>query len=94
MGHDLEKLVPLALPNVPSGLQAQLTSLGKALRLLICTFQGKATPVNPANYPGIRYLRHATDGHVGQSTRNADIVQALNDEKQLIAELKRAGVQV
>ena len=78
---------------MPNGLQAQLTSLDQTLRLLVCTFKGNPAPVDPANYPGIRYLRHATDGHVGNTT-NADVLQALNDAKQLVIELRSAGVQV
>jgi len=92
-GHDLARLVPQVVTTMPSGLQAQLTSLDGALRSLVCTFRGRPAPVDPANYPGIRYLRHANDGHVGHTT-DADVVQALNDARQLVNELRSAGVQV
>jgi len=92
-GHDLARLVSQGMPSIPSGLQAQLTSLDSSLRLLICTDRGSAIPLNPAKYPGIRYLRHANDGHVG-GTQNADVIQALRDAKQLVTELRSAGVQV
>jgi hypothetical protein len=92
-GHDLTKLVPQVVTEMPNGLQAQLTSLDGSLRLLICTYKGSPVPVTAANYPTMRYLRHASDGHMGQ-TKDADIVQALNDAQQLLIELKRAGVEV
>ena len=90
-GHELAALVPQVIPLVPSGLQSQLTALDTSLRALICTFHGARVQVNPAVYPGIRYLRHVKDGFAGDSS-DADIAQALSDCRQLVEELKLAGV--
>jgi hypothetical protein len=92
-GHDFSMLIPQALPTLPSGLQSQLTVLDASLRVLICTFHGSRAPVNPAFYPGIRYLRHEKDGFTGDSS-DASILQALRDAEQLANELKRAGIAI
>jgi hypothetical protein len=92
-GHDLSILINKVVPAPSSGLQAQLTTLQRALGALICTNRGARTPVNPAMYTGIRYVRHEKDGFVGDTTE-ALLKQALADAEQLIAELRRSGVHV
>jgi hypothetical protein len=49
--------------------------------------------VAPANYPGLRYVRHAQDGFSPGTTRE-ELAQALRDAQQLVDELKKVGLAV
>ena len=90
--HDFEKLAKQHFgAAISSTLDAQLATLQKSLSALICTFKGVGAPLDPAKYPGLRYLRLDADGSVG-GTADADVVQALADATQLVEELRMIGV--
>ena len=91
-GHDLSVLTQSTV-TVASGLQAQLTTLERLLKALYCTHRGARTPLDPAQYPSLRYLRHEKDGFLGDSS-DADIRAALVAAEQLVKELANAGVSV
>lgn len=76
-----------------ANLQAALNAFEGSLKALCCTYKGNNAPIDPKNYPGLRYLRSAKDGFAGGSP-DADVLQALNDAEQLVDELKRIGIVI
>lgn len=92
-GHDLHRLAGFAVSPMPAGLSAQLTGLTACLGSLLCTsLQGTQVPVDPANYPVIRYVRHDKD-FPGSTTENL-VQQALAAARQLVQELRIAVVDL
>ena len=89
--HDIDAL---ALPLVSSNLQGVLNALEGTLKKLRCTHKnGTGVHTNLKKYPDLRYLRLTKDGFADGS-HEADIMAALADAKQLVNELKLAGVHI
>jgi hypothetical protein len=92
-GHDLHRLAGFVVVPMPPGLSAQLTGLTACLGLLFCTSQqGLQVPVDSAKYPGLRYIRHDRD--FPGATNEANVKQALDAARQLVQELRLAGVEL
>lgn len=92
-GHDLHRIVQRAFPAVSAGLSAQLTTLQRTLGILVCTdLRGSRSSVDPTKYPDLRYLRHEVD-YPGDS-KPTDILDALDAARQVVRELKTAGVNL
>jgi hypothetical protein len=92
-GHDLHRLAGFAVTPMSPGLSTQLTGLTACLGVLLCTsLQGLQVPIDPANYPGLRYIRHDRD-FPGASSETS-VKQALDTARQLVQELRLAGVEI
>lgn len=85
-GHD----IPSLLAPHDASLSTQLFA---ALSNLRCTARdGSNAPVNPAIYPGIRYLRHQSDFPAETFTDDAAVQDAYNISLQCANLLKKSGI--
>lgn len=91
LGHQIE--VMIARLGKPA-LYPLSQRLGTVLASLWCEKKGGGSaPVSAANYPTIRYLRHASD-FLGSSdsTPDTDLLDLKNAVNDLVNELRREGV--